>query len=156
MVITREAYGSSIISKAANWCKQLCFRVDRNSVIAGLIICASLTVVDGDMVKCDGRNMPPACERRPVRQRHRYAGDRITCEVIEGAESGADRQGQKATRPTGWKGLRVRFSGAVDNTQTHRPLVSIYRTNGKEIGKKLLWEGFAREWRPKRRNDLCN
>lgn len=26
-------------------------------MIAGLIICASLTVVDGDTVKCDGQNM---------------------------------------------------------------------------------------------------
>lgn len=26
-------------------------------MIAGLIICASLSVVDGDTVKCDGQNM---------------------------------------------------------------------------------------------------
>nr|WP_260686673.1 hypothetical protein [Rhizobium bangladeshense] len=26
-------------------------------IIAGLIICASLTAVDGDTVKCDGQNM---------------------------------------------------------------------------------------------------
>lgn len=26
-------------------------------MIAGLIICASLTAVDGDTVKCDGQNM---------------------------------------------------------------------------------------------------
>ncbi|MBB2704646.1 UNVERIFIED_ORG: endonuclease YncB(thermonuclease family) [Rhizobium esperanzae] len=36
------------------------------------------------------------------------------------------------------KGLRIEWSGAVDKTQTHRPLVNIYRTNGEEIGKKLL------------------
>ncbi|WP_259670950.1 thermonuclease family protein [Rhizobium lentis] len=44
------------------------------------------------------------------------------------------------------KGLRVMFSGAVDKTQTHRPLVNIYRSSGEEIGKKLLQEGFARTW----------
>ncbi|MGR9180473.1 thermonuclease family protein (plasmid) [Rhizobium leguminosarum] len=54
------------------------------------------------------------------------------------------------------KGLRVMFSGAVDKTQTHRPLVNIYRTNGEEIGKKLLQEGFARTWSPRHRNDWCN
>lgn len=66
------------------------------------------------------------------------------------------------------KGLRVMFSGAVDKTQTHRPLVNIYRTNGEEIGKKLLKEGFARTWIPSsemigvmgpsisRSNDFCS
>ncbi|MGG7536265.1 MULTISPECIES: hypothetical protein [unclassified Rhizobium] len=36
------------------------------------------------------------------------------------------------------KGLRVVFSGSVDKTPSHRPLINIYRTNGEEIGKKLL------------------
>lgn len=31
-------------------------------MIAGLILCASLTVVDGDTVKCDGQNMRPLGE----------------------------------------------------------------------------------------------
>lgn len=47
------------------------------------------------------------------------------------------------------------FSGAVDRTPSRRPLVNIYRTNGEEIGKKLLLEGFARSWSPKQRNDWC-
>ena len=38
------------------------------------------------------------------------------------------------------------FSGAVDKTPTHRPLINIYRMNGEEIGKKLLGEGFERTW----------
>ncbi len=54
------------------------------------------------------------------------------------------------------KGLRVVFSGATDRTRTHRPLVNIYRTNGEEIGKKLLKEGHARTWSPKRRNEWCD
>ncbi|MBB3644390.1 hypothetical protein FHX14_000549 [Rhizobium sp. BK619] len=54
------------------------------------------------------------------------------------------------------KGLRVVWSGAVDRTQTHRPLVNIYRMNGEEIGKKLLTEGFAREWSPRHYNDWCD
>ncbi|MEF3124478.1 thermonuclease family protein [Rhizobium leguminosarum] len=51
-------------------------------------------------------------------------------------------------------GLRVMFSDAVDKTQTHRPLVNIYRKNGEEIGKKLLREGFATTWSPTQRNEL--
>jgi len=42
------------------------------------------------------------------------------------------------------KGLRIVSSGAVDRTQSHRPLVNIYRTNSEEIGMKLLKEGYAR------------
>ncbi|NEK54918.1 thermonuclease family protein [Rhizobium leguminosarum] len=53
------------------------------------------------------------------------------------------------------KGLRIVLSGAVDKTLSHRPLVNIYRTNGEKIGKKLLTEGFARTWSPKKRNDWC-
>lgn len=53
------------------------------------------------------------------------------------------------------RGLKVVFSGAVDKTPTHRPLINIYRTNGEEIGKKLRREGFARAWSPKERNDWC-
>ncbi len=54
------------------------------------------------------------------------------------------------------RGLKVVFSGAVDKTPTHRPLINIYRTNGEEIGKKLLNEGLARTSSPKRRNDWCD
>ncbi|MBB4577422.1 hypothetical protein [Rhizobium lentis] len=34
------------------------------------------------------------------------------------------------------EGLRLEWSGAVDKTQTHRPLVNIYRSNGEEVGKR--------------------
>jgi hypothetical protein len=36
--------------------------------------------------------------------------------------------------------MRVVLNGAVDKTPSHRPLANIYRTNGEEIGKKLLEE----------------
>ncbi|WP_259665519.1 thermonuclease family protein [Rhizobium bangladeshense] len=54
------------------------------------------------------------------------------------------------------KGLRVVFSGAVDRTPSHRRLVNIYRANGREIGKTLLSEGFARAWSPMQPNDWCD
>lgn len=43
------------------------------------------------------------------------------------------------------RGLRIEIKG-YDNTPKHRALINIYRTNGEEIGAKLLDEGFAREW----------
>jgi endonuclease YncB( thermonuclease family) len=54
------------------------------------------------------------------------------------------------------KGLRIEWSGAVDKTPTHRPPIKIYRSNSEEIGKRLLQEGHARTWNPKRRNDWCS
>ncbi|MBB3303094.1 endonuclease YncB(thermonuclease family) [Rhizobium sp. BK077] len=52
------------------------------------------------------------------------------------------------------RGLRIEVKG-YDNTQAHRPLVNIYRKDGREVGAMLLAEGFAREWRPHHRNDWC-
>ncbi|WP_245296794.1 hypothetical protein [Rhizobium bangladeshense] len=54
------------------------------------------------------------------------------------------------------KRLRVVFSGAVDETQSHRPLVNIYRANGEEVRKKLVREGLAPTWSASRRNDWCD
>ncbi|MGO6905841.1 thermonuclease family protein [Rhizobium ruizarguesonis] len=54
------------------------------------------------------------------------------------------------------KGLRIVFSGVVENTPSHRPLINIFRANGEEIGKKLLREGIARPWGPRQRNDWCD
>jgi hypothetical protein len=53
------------------------------------------------------------------------------------------------------KGLRVSQSEQALRRPSHWRLVNIYRTNGEEIGKKLLDEGFARTWSRKRRNDWC-
>lgn len=117
-------------------------------MIAGLIICASLTVVDGDTVKCDGQNM-------------RLLGEGVS--GIDTPEIGSPAKCMKERKLAliakgrlkellAERGLKVVFSGA---TPTHRPLINIYRTNGEEIGKKLLNEGLARTWSPKRRNDWC-
>jgi hypothetical protein len=83
--------------------------------------------------------------RCSVRLGHRYAGDRFAREVHQRTEAGVDRQ-EEAEKLLAEKGLRVVFSGAVDKTQTHRPLVNIYQASGEEIGKTLLREGFARPW----------
>ncbi|UIK18021.1 thermonuclease family protein [Rhizobium leguminosarum] len=123
-------------------------------MIAGLIICASLTVVDGDTVKCDGQNMRLLGEGVP------FVSGIDTPEI--GSHAKCIKEQKLALIAKGRlkellaeKGLRIVFSGATDRTRTHRPLVNIYRTNGEEIGKRLLREGFARPWSPKQRNDWC-
>ncbi|MGO8054924.1 thermonuclease family protein [Rhizobium leguminosarum] len=124
-------------------------------MIAGLIICASLTVVDGDTVKCDGQNMRLLGEGVP------FVSGIDTPEIGSHAKCIKERKlaliaKGRLKELLAEKGLRVVFSGAVDKTQTHRPLVNIYRASGEEIGKTLLKEGFARPWKPKRQNTWCD
>lgn len=122
-----------------------------------LLLCASLVAVDGDTVKC-----------LPTGQNMRLLGEGVPFESgIDTPEIGSHAKCLKERKLAliakgrlkellAEKGLRIEWSGAVDKTQTHRPLVNIYRANGEEVGQTLLREGFAREWRPKRRNDWCS
>jgi len=124
-------------------------------MMAGLIICASLSVVDGDTVKCNGQNMRLLGEGVP------FVSGIDTPEIGSHARCLKERKlaliaKGRLRELLAEKGLRVMFSGAVDKTQMHRPLVNIYRTNGDELGKLLLREGLARSWSPKRRNDWCD
>ncbi|MBX5279153.1 thermonuclease family protein [Rhizobium sp. NLR10a] len=123
-------------------------------MIAGLILCASLTAVDGDTVKCDGQNMRLLGEGVP------FVSGIDTPEIGSHAKCLKERKlaliaKGRLKELLNEKGLRVMFSGSVDRTPSHRPLVNIYRTNGEEIGKKLLQEGFARIWTPGQPNDWC-
>ncbi|MGO8463199.1 thermonuclease family protein [Rhizobium leguminosarum] len=120
-----------------------------------MIICASLTVVDGDTVKCDGQNMRLLGEGVP------FVSGIDTPEIGSHAKCMKERKlaliaKGRLKELLAEKGLRIVLSGAIDNTPSHRPLVNIYRTNGEEIGKKLVKEGFARTWSPGRRNDWCD
>ncbi|MBX4872724.1 MULTISPECIES: thermonuclease family protein [Rhizobium] len=124
-------------------------------MIAGLILCASLTAVDGDTVKCDGLNMRLLGEGVP------FVSGIDTPEIGSHAKCLKERKlallaKGRLKELLAEKGLRVVFSGAVDRTPSHRPLVNIYRANGREIGKTLLSEGFARAWSPMQRNDWCD
>ncbi|ANL41445.1 thermonuclease family protein [Rhizobium phaseoli] len=124
-------------------------------MITGLILCASLTAVDGDTVKCDGRNMRLLGEGVP------FVSGIDTPEIGSHAKCMKERKlaliaKGRLKELLAEKGLRIEWSGAVDKTQSHRPLINIYRTNGEEIGKRLLQEGFARSWAPGHRNNWCN
>ncbi|MBY5657200.1 thermonuclease family protein [Rhizobium leguminosarum] len=123
-------------------------------MIAEILLCASLTVVDGDTVKCDGQNLRLLGEGVP------FVSGIDTPEIGSHAKCIKERKlaliaKGRLKELLAEKGLRVVMSGAVDKTPSHRPLVNIYRTNGEEIGKKLLTEGFARSWNPGRPNDWC-
>ncbi|OOO17715.1 thermonuclease family protein [Rhizobium sophoriradicis] len=124
-------------------------------MVASLIICSALVAVDGDTIKCDGQLMRLLGEGVP------YISGIDTPEIGSHAKCLKERKlaliaKGRLKELLAEKGLRVVFSGAVDRTQTHRPLVNIYRANGEEIGKKLLNEGFARRWSPTQRNDWCS
>ncbi|MBY5410217.1 thermonuclease family protein [Rhizobium leguminosarum] len=113
---------------------------------------AALTVVDGDTDKCDGQNMRLLGEGVP------FVSGIDTPEIGSHAKCMKERKlaliaKGRLKELLAERGLRVVLSGAVDKTPSHRLLVNIYRTNGEEIGKKLLMEGFARAWSPKKRND---
>jgi endonuclease YncB( thermonuclease family) len=123
-------------------------------MIAELIVCASLAAVDGDTVKCDGQNMRLLGEGVP------FVSGIDTPEIGSHAKCMKERKlaliaKGRLKELLAEKGLRIEWSGAVDKTPSRRPLVNIYRTNGEEIGKTLLLEGFARSWAPGQRNDWC-
>jgi endonuclease YncB( thermonuclease family) len=124
-------------------------------MIGTLLVCATLVAVDGDTVRCDGQLMRLLGEGVP------FVSGIDTPEI--GSHAKCLKERKLALIAKGRlkellqeKGLQVMGSGAVDATQSHRPLVNIYRANGEEIGKLLLKEGFAREWRPHHKVDWCN
>lgn len=124
-------------------------------MLATLLICASLTVIDGDTVKCDGQNL-------------RLLGEGIPGVVgVDTPEIGSHAKCMKERKLAllakarlkeilAEGGLTVEWYGVTDKTPSHRPLVNIYDSQGREVGQRLLKEGFAREWRPGHRNNWCD
>ena len=101
-------------------------------MLGTIIVCAMLSVIDGDTIKCDGQNM-------------RLLGQGVP--FVSGVDT--PEIGSHA------KCVKIELSGARDRTQMRRPLVNVYLPDGREIGHLMLVEGFAREWRPKHRNNWC-
>jgi len=119
-----------------------------------MLMCASLTAVDGDTVRCDGQLMRLLGGGVP------FVSGIDTPEIGSHAKCIKERKlaliaKRRLKELLAERGLRVEFSGAVDKTAAHRPLINIYRMNGEEIGQRLLNEGFARTWHPRQRNDWC-
>ncbi len=124
-------------------------------MIATLLVCASLTVVDGDTVKCDGQNLRLLGEGVP------FVSGIDTPEIGSHAKCMKERKlallaKGRLKEILAEGGLAVEFYGVRDKTPAHRPLVNIYRNDGSEVGQTLLEEGFARTWRPGHKNNWCD
>ncbi|MGO7954920.1 thermonuclease family protein [Rhizobium leguminosarum] len=122
-------------------------------MIAAIVVCASLTAVDGDTVRCDGQLL-------------RLLGGGIPFVVgIDTPEIGSHAKCLKERKLAliakrrlkellEERSLRIVIKG-IDHTPARRPLVNIYRSDGREVGAMLRMEGLAREWRPHHKNDWC-
>lgn len=119
------------------------------------VACASLVVVDGDTIKCDGQNMRLLGGGVPFKSGvdAPEIGSRAKCDY----ERDLALKAKARLKELLLAGVpRIEDSGARDRTQSRRPLVNIYLPDGREVGQVLMSEGLAREWRPKHRIDWCN
>lgn len=122
------------------------------SMIATLIVCATLTVSDGDTLKCDGQLLRLLGEGTP---------DVVGIDTPELRSWRCEKE-RRLARLAKFR-LKELVAGpvkivalGVDNTPSKRPLVNVYLPDGREVGKVLLREGFAREWRKGHKVDWCN
>ena len=119
------------------------------------VACASLVVIDGDTIKCDGQNMRLLGGGVPFKSGvdAPEMGSRAKCDY----ERDLALKAKARLKELLLDGVpRIEDSGARDRTQSRRPLVNIYLPDGREAGQVLMSEGLAREWRPKHRIDWCN
>jgi endonuclease YncB( thermonuclease family) len=121
---------------------------------AQAISCASLIVVDGDTIKCDGQNMRLLGGGIPFKSGvdAPEMGSRAKC-VAERILALKAKDRLKQLLLSGVP--RIEDSGARDRTSSRRPLINIYLADGREVGKVLLSEGLAKPWSPKQKVDWC-
>ncbi|QCO58054.1 thermonuclease family protein (plasmid) [Pseudorhodobacter turbinis] len=120
-----------------------------------LMICAVLTAVDGDTVKCDGQLLRPMGDGAP------FVSGFDTPELFGKKDCEAELPLARAAKQRmqellSSEGLTIEDSGQVDNTQTHRPLVVLRLPDGTTIGQRMIDEGFARKWTPEYKADWCS
>jgi endonuclease YncB( thermonuclease family) len=118
------------------------------------IACASLIVIDGDTIKCDGQNMRLLGGGVPFKSGvdAPEMGRRAKCE----AERLLALKAKARLKELLLSGVpRIEDSGARDRTSSRRPLINIYLADGREVGKVLISEGLARPWSPKHKIDWC-
>ena len=122
-------------------------------MIASLIICAHLAVVDGDTLKCDGQLLRLLGEGTP------FVSGIDTAELrtwrCQKERKLAHLARMRLKELVTGRTLKIVAKGR-DDTPKHRPLVNVYLSDGREVGKILLKEGFARPWHPHQHVDWCN
>ena len=119
------------------------------------VACASLVVIDGDTIKWDDQNMRLLGGGVPFKSGGDAPemGSRAKCDY----ERDMAMKAKARLKELLLDGVpRIEDSGAMDRTQSRRPLVNVYLPDGREAGQVLMSEGLAREWRPKHRIDWCN
>lgn len=124
------------------------------STAAQGIPCASLIVIDGDTIKCDGQNMRLLGGGVPFKSGvdAPEMGSRAKCE----SERILALKAKDRLKELLLSGVpRIEDSGARDRTSSRRPLINIYLADGREVGKVLLSEGLAKPWSPKQKVDWC-
>ena len=117
-----------------------------------LMICSSLLALDGDTVKCDGKSLRDMGDGAP------FVSGYDTPEIGKNADcQNEESLGQFAKRRMAdllmTPGLTIEDSGEIDRFD--RPLVVLRLPDGRTIGRVLLDEGLAVEWRPGGDFDWC-
>ena len=118
----------------------------------GLLLCAHLTAVDGDTVKCDGQNLRDMGDGAPFASGYDTPeiGSRAQCK--DESALGQRAKGRMADLLK-TPGLTIEDSGQVDRFD--RPLVVLRLPDARTIGSLMLAEGLAVEWRPGQSFDWC-
>lgn len=109
-------------------------------MITTLLVCATLTAVDGDTVKCDGQNLRLLGEGFP------FVSGIDTPEIGSHAKCMKERKlallaKGRLTEILAEGGLKIESCGVRDKTQSHRSLVNIYDRNGDEVSS---WKNASR------------
>ena len=121
---------------------------------AVLLMCAQLVAIDGDSIRCDGVNMRDMGDGAP------FVSGYDTPEIwtnkcpeeLALARKAKARMEELLATP----GVKVFSSGRTDNTESHRPLVSVILPDGRSIGSVLITEGLARIWTPEYEANWCD
>lgn len=118
---------------------------------SALFLCAALSVIDGDSIRCDGQNLRLLGDGAPF-----VAG--VDAPEVRGAECLAERMlarkaSERLEELIALPGMQVWDTGEVDRGD--RPLVRVMLPDGKTAGQTLIDEGLALEWSPGVSLDWC-
>lgn len=115
-------------------------------MIEAIIICAMLTVVDGDTVRCDGQLLRMLGDGAPnvsgvdaPELRHRECLAELML-----ARLAMSRLQELIETP----GMQIEDSGQRDATRQTRRLVTLRMPDGQTAGQMLIDEGYAGIWTP--------